>query len=250
MPEALRLALSVLTIVPVRGPSEPDRRTAGRAMELAPLVGILLGLVAGLITVAVRRLGGTDLLGAALAVGGLAVTTRGLHLDGLTDLADGLASYRDPAATRAVMKGPGVGALGVATLVLTLLVQVAALEQVLSLPRCFFLVVLVVALGRVSITSACRLQPATDEGLGALVAGTVRPWVTTGWIIALAAVAGGLQDDWGRAARVVIAVVIALVAARLLRDHAVRRVGGITGDVLGALVETTTAVALVVLALS
>ncbi|MCW2615112.1 MAG: Adenosylcobinamide-GDP ribazoletransferase, partial [Frankiales bacterium] len=47
-----------------------------------------------------------------------------------------------------------------------------------------------------------------------------------------------------------VAVVAGLGTARLLRDHAVRRVGGITGDVLGALVETTTAVVLVVLALS
>ena len=46
MPDGLRLALTTLTVARVRGPRVLDRRTAGRAMELAPLVGLGLGLLA------------------------------------------------------------------------------------------------------------------------------------------------------------------------------------------------------------
>jgi adenosylcobinamide-GDP ribazoletransferase len=81
VPDALRLALTTLTVLPVRGPDAVERRTAGGAMALAPLVGLLLGLVAaGVLEGAARTT--TDLLAAVLAVVALALLTRGLHLDG------------------------------------------------------------------------------------------------------------------------------------------------------------------------
>lgn len=258
MPDALRLALTTLTVVPVRGPRELDRRTAGGAMALAPLVGLLLAVAAGSLVFLVRVLDGSDLVAAALGVAALAALTRGLHLDGLADLVDGLASYRDPEATRAVMRGPEVGPLGVAAVVLVLLVQVAALEACLDEGRGTASLLLAVALGRLAATAGCAgTTAATAEGLGALVAGTVRRGVVLGWGVALAAAFGsyGLVDPDSDASwfvgllRPVAAVAVALLVSRLLRRHALRRVGGVTGDVLGALVEVATTAALVVLAL-
>lgn len=258
MPESLRLALTTLTVLPSRPATRLDRRTAGRAMELAPLVGLVLGLVVGLLVVTVRWRQGGDLLAAALGVGALAALTRGLHLDGLADLADGLASYRDPEGTRAVMKSPEVGPLGLVAVVLVLLVQVAALARCLELHRGTADLLLALMTARLAVTSACRRTPAaTPEGLGALVAQTVRPWVVTAWAALLVAVfstwAAVDPEASGSAALQVGAVVLAVAAglgvAGLLLRHAVRRVGGLTGDVLGALVEVTTTVVLVVLAL-
>ena len=253
----LRLALTTLTVAPVRGPERIDRRTAGRAMELAPLVGLAVGLAAAAVLLAGRLLLSDDvpLLPCALAVAVLALTTRGLHLDGLADLTDGLASYRDAAGARAVMKAPDVGPLGVAAVVLTLLVQVGALLACVQHGRGTASLLLAVTTSRLAVTAACRATPAaTPDGLGALVATTVRRGVTTAWTTGLVALGAGWAlvdpDTHGgtvsRLLRPTLAVLLALALARGLRAHAVRRVGGLTGDVLGALVELATTVALVV----
>ena len=258
MPDALRPALSTLTVARVR-PVEVNRRTAGRAMELAPAVGLLLGAVSAAVLLlgrVVQQEHGSALLPAAMAVATLALLTRGLHLDGLADLADGLGSYQDPEGARRVMKAPDVGPLGVATLVLALLVQVAALQACVLEGRGTASLLLAVATGRLAITASCvRTLAATPEGLGATVAMTVRAGVTSAWFALLAGAFAAYAlvdpDASGSAGvkliRTVLAVVLALAGCRLLRDHAVRRLGGLNGDVLGALCEIATTVALVVL---
>jgi adenosylcobinamide-GDP ribazoletransferase len=260
VPDGLRLALTTLTVAPVRAPRLLDRRTAGQAMELAPLVGGLLALVAGSVLYGFRLLEDArspDLLAPVVAVTVLTVLTRGLHLDGLADLVDGLGSYRDPAGARAVMKAPDVGPLGVAAVVLVLLLQVAALLSCVQHGRGTASLVLAVMAGRLAITGACRGIPAaTPDGLGALVAATVRRGVVPLWGLAIATAAAAYAivdpDAAGsrvdRVAHTVLALALALGAALLLRRHAVRRVGGITGDVLGALSEVATTVCLLVLA--
>jgi adenosylcobinamide-GDP ribazoletransferase len=249
--DGLRLALTTLTVLPVRGPDHLDRRTAGQAMTLAPVVGLLLGLAAAGVLEGAARLTG-DLLAAVLAVVALALLTRGLHLDGLADAADGLGSYRSPERALAVMRSPETGPLGIAVLVLSLLVQVAALHACLAAGRGAGALVLAVVTSRLAVTAACTpgTPAASPTGLGALVAGTVRPAVALLLalvVLAAAAAGGGAAGGSSQALLAVVAVVLGLACARGLLRHAVRRLGGVTGDVLGALVETTTAVVLVVL---
>ena len=253
MPDALRFALSTLSVLPVR----TDRRSAGRAMELAPLVGLVLGLLAAAVLYGSRLALSSPYVPSVLAIGALALLTRGMHLDGLADLADGLGSYRDPEGARAVMKDPAVGAFGVAWLVFLPLVQLAALLTCVDQGRGTASLLLAVVSGRLVMTAACRsTPPATTEGLGAMVAGTVRRGVTSAWFLVLAGAfaAYALVDsdtvggDAARVGRTVLAPLAALLVARLVRQHAVRRLGGLTGDVLGALCELATATCLVVLA--
>jgi adenosylcobinamide-GDP ribazoletransferase len=258
VPDALRLALTTLTVLPVRG-GRVDRRTAGRAMELAPLVGLVLALLTALAVHLLRMIGAGRFVAAVVAVALLALLTRGLHLDGLADTVDGLGSYKDPEGTRAVMKKPDTGPLGISALVLVLLAQVAAVASVIAQHRGTASLCIAVVTGRVAVTWACARAPAaTAEGLGALVAGSVRPLVTGLWV-ALTVIGGAValaadpDATGGRGSRAVLAaaaVLVALAASRLLRTHLVRRVGGITGDVLGALCEVATTLALLVLALS
>lgn len=255
MTDGLRLALTTLTVARVRGPQQLDRATAGRAMTLAPLVG--LGLAALLVPVlllldAVT----TPLLAAGLVVALHALLTRGLHLDGLADLADGLGSYRCPEQARAVMKAPDVGALGLAAVALVLLVQVAALTASLGAGRGGTALLVALLTGRVAVTAACTngIPAAAETGLGALVAGTVRRGAAPALALAAALVgtAALAVEAADRSPALLLpaaAVLVALGLARALRAHAVRRIGGVTGDVLGALVETATAASLVVLAL-
>ena len=129
MPDGLRLALTTLTVLPVRGPDRLDRSTAGTAMRLAPLVGLLLAVPLAALAAGVEHSTvGPPLLACALVLAAHALLTRGLHLDGLVDLADGLGSYGSPERAREIMKQPDVGALGLAAVVLVLLVQVASLQ--------------------------------------------------------------------------------------------------------------------------
>jgi adenosylcobinamide-GDP ribazoletransferase len=256
--DGLRLSLTTLSVLPVRPSKTLDRATAGRAMELAPLTGLVLGfLAAGLVFVS-RVLEAPDLVAAVLGIGSLALLTRGLHLDGLADLVDGLSSYRDPEGTRAVMKAPDLGPLGAAALVLVLVAQVACLASAIGQHRGTLSFLTAVVVGRVAVTAACTGTPAAaPDGMGALVAGTARRWVAAAWVVLLTLAAGAslsldpdaTHDHVWRAVIGVSAVAAGLLAARALRAHAVRRVGGLTGDVLGALSEVATTVALLVLAL-
>ena len=253
MPDGLRLALTTLTVLPVRGPAVVDRRTAGAAMAYAPLVGLLIGFGAALVLRGLRALSPGDLLPAALTVATLALLTRGLHLDGLADTADGLASALPAERARQVMKSPEVGALGAVTVVLALGVQVVALAQSAGQHRGTLAVLTAAVASRLAVTVACTpgTPAAAPTGLGALVSGTVRPTVAATLAAASALVLGPLAVLDGDVApgHVLLAGGAGLLAARVLRRHAVRRLGGITGDVLGALVEVTTTVVLVVMAL-
>jgi adenosylcobinamide-GDP ribazoletransferase len=256
--DGLRLSFTTLSVLPVRPTERLDRATAGRAMELAPLTGLVLGLLSAGLVYASRVLGAPSLVAAVLGVGAMALLTRGLHLDGLADLVDGLSSYRDPEGTRAVMKAPDLGPLGASALVLVLVAQVVAFSSAIGQHRGTLSFLTAVLVGRVAVTAACTGTPAaTPDGMGALVAGTARRWVARAWAVGLVVAAAAAlaldpdatRDPLPRAVLGAVAVVVALLAARLLRTHAVRRVGGITGDVLGALSEVATTVALLVLAL-
>ncbi len=251
-----RAALSLFTVIPVRAPAELDADTTARAMFWLPALGLLAGLAAagGL---AIAAVGGPSvprqLLGAAVAVGLLAALTGGLHLDGLADTADGLGSRRPAADALAIMRRPDIGPLGVVTLVLVLLIQVAALA---ALPRGWPAVaalVLAAVTGRVAAVLATGVPAARPGGLGALVAGrTGRAGrAAAGFILLAAVVPAGLAVGGGPAAlRGLAAALAGLLAGGLLARTARRRLGGMTGDVFGAIIELSTAAVLLTLAFS
>ncbi|WP_433184509.1 adenosylcobinamide-GDP ribazoletransferase [Actinoallomurus sp. CA-150999] len=249
--DGLRLAVSLLTVVPVRC-ERVDREIARRAMTLAPVAGLIVGVAAALVVTVTGLLGAGPLLGAALAVTATTLLTRGLHLDGLADLADGLGSGRPADEALSIMKRSDIGPFGVITLLLTLLIQVAALAQA---PHRAVAVTVAVVTGRLAVTWACRegVPPARPEGLGALVARTVRrrdAVAVTAVVMVAAAVAGLLAGGVRPAVLAPVAVAAGLLVAAALLRHAVRRLGGVTGDVLGALVETSVTAALLVMSVA
>jgi adenosylcobinamide-GDP ribazoletransferase len=268
----LALSLTLLTVFPVRGaapppsarasgqPEPPDPATVATAMAWAPAVGLLLGVIAAAVLLVVDHpLGAGPLTAAALAVASLAFLTRGLHLDGLADLADGLGSGQPGPVALDIMRRPDIGPLGTVTLVLAVLIQVAALghAEAAGHGRGPAALIAAVVTGRLALTWACRrgVAAARRDGLGALVAGTVRPAIPL--VITLATVAAaaaavvisatviGTPLGW----TLPLAVVAGLAGAFVVQQHAVRRLGGITGDVLGALAEVAVTVTLVVAAM-
>jgi adenosylcobinamide-GDP ribazoletransferase len=254
----LRAALSLFTIIPVGAGREISREEAGRALRWLPLAGLLVALPAAGVELAAEGGGRSPahrLLAATLAVGVMAVLTGGLHLDGLADTADGLASRRSRGEALAIMRRPETGPLGVAALILVLLVQVTALATLgpgrIGPPA----LLLAAVTGRVAVLLAAGpgSPAAHPEGFGALVAGTVstRVRVIAVTVLLAAATAGGyLLNDTGTAARWLAAAAAGLLVGGLLRRAALRQLGGITGDVFGALIEIGTATVLTVLALA
>ncbi|GAB2591195.1 adenosylcobinamide-GDP ribazoletransferase [Paractinoplanes abujensis] len=238
----LRLSITTLTVLPVRA-GRVDRAAAAVAMSVAPAVGALLGaLLAGLLWL-LREAHAPALVAAAVTVTAAALLTRGLHLDGLADTIDALGSYRRGDAALEIMKKPDIGPFGVAAIACALLLQAAA---VTALP--LLAVVVAFAAGRVAIPLACRrgVPAARPGGLGALVAGTVPlPVAVVGAALVMAAAAVIPGRTWQGP----LAVAVALLTVVLLVRHAVRRFGGITGDVLGAAVEAATTLTLVGLTL-
>lgn len=248
--DALRLAVGTLTAVPVPPPRQVDSDVARKAMLLAPFAALPLAALACAVVLAgdVARL--PPLLTAVLAVGSLALGTRGMHLDGLADTADGLGASYDRVRALDVMRTGDVGPMGAATLVLVLLGQIAALAGAIAAGHGVFAAAVGVLAGRLVLGVCClRMVPAARPGgLGAAVAGSTPMWqvglaLTIGAALAaLGGVVAGLAP-W----RGVLAVLLALIASGALLWRCVRRLGGITGDVLGACVEAATLGALLTL---
>jgi adenosylcobinamide-GDP ribazoletransferase len=245
-----RLAVTLLTAIPLprdKADEPPSRQAAGAAMVWAPVIGLLLGCAAALVLYIFQRYWHAGpLLGSMLAIIVLAALSRCLHLDGLADFADGLGSRKPAAEALAIMRRSDIGPFGVAALVLTVLLQLTALTQADALGRGVTSVIAAAITGRLALTWACRhgVPAARSEGLGALVAGTVNPLIPAA--LTVAALVGGVAFGW----IFTVAVAAGLAASLAVTWLAVRRLGGITGDVLGALTEIAAAVCLVVLALS
>ncbi|RGD59186.1 adenosylcobinamide-GDP ribazoletransferase [Kitasatospora xanthocidica] len=250
--DGLRFGFGTLSVLRVRV-ERWDRAAAARAMVTAPVVGLLLGTLAAVVGALVAwRAGGP--LGAVAAVGVLAGLTRGLHLDGLADVADGLGSGKPAEDALRIMKQSDIGPFGVLTLVLVLLAQVAALAgQFGHSPLRGALAVLASATAaRCALAWGClRSVPAARPGgLGAMVAGTVPPAgaAAATAAAALALAVAGLLDGWS-VLRLPLAVAVGTGCSWLLLRRCVRRFGGITGDVLGAMAETAATASLFALAL-
>ncbi|MET8945558.1 adenosylcobinamide-GDP ribazoletransferase, partial [Streptomyces sp. NPDC004542] len=127
-PDGLRFAFGTLTVLPVRV-TRWDRAAARGGMLCAPLAGLVVGVCAAALGVPLLLLGAGPLLAAVATVAVPAALTRGLHLDGLADTADGLGSGKPAEDALRIMKQSDIGPFGVLTLVLVLLAQVAALAQ-------------------------------------------------------------------------------------------------------------------------
>jgi adenosylcobinamide-GDP ribazoletransferase len=272
-PWAARVAVSMFTILPVRVDAEVDAALASRAVRWLPAVGLLLsvpaaavllaagggtGVIAGItVSAGAGGLAGSTvlhrLLGAVLALTVLGVLTGGLHLDGLADTTDGLASRRPPSEALDIMRRGDTGPLGVAALVFAVLLQVAALA---ALPWRLAAVGLV--LGAVTARVAVLLATgpgfpaARPGGFGALVAGrTPAPACLAAAALLLAAAggAGGLAGGVPLAVALLTAAAAGLASGAGVAAGARSKLGGVTGDVFGAVVEVSMTVTLVALAL-
>lgn len=278
MKDGVKLALGTLSVVPAPMPRKVDRVVAGQAMGFAPVVGLLLGGVSAAVVAGVGALKPeTPLLAGVLGVVVLTVLTGGLHLDGLADTADGLGSRRDRDTMLRIMKQSDIGPFGVVSIVGVLLVDVAALTACAQADFGWQAMLIATVSSRLTLPWSCRtsVPSARPDGLGAMVASTVRPALAV--ILAAATTAAAVALTWlaaptdspaelaaptdspaelatgadpvnllGAALAVLVSVAVGLLLVRRARNA----FGGITGDVLGAAVELALPATLLTLALT
>jgi len=240
----LQAAVAFLTPLGLRPSGAAPAPSAG-TMAYFPAVGAALGAVVGWgWRLSARRL--APLPSAALAVAADAALTGALHLDGLADAADGLFAHAPARSRLEITAEPGVGTFGTVALGLSLIARTSALASLTPSPA---LLGAIYCTSRAVMVVGSRALPyARDDGLAhAFLAG--RPGWDTSLIANVAAGGAALVvASVGRGRQGALAVLAGWAAGALVLELARRRLGGFTGDVLGAAGTLCETAALVVAA--
>ena len=234
---SLLAALGFLTRVPVPAWVFKDAQATKTSLAWYPAAGLLIGGV--LWSLAWLGSALPPMLLAALLLLVWTGLTGALHLDGLADSADAwVDGLGDRERTLAIMKDPRSGPMGVTAVVLVLLLKFAALA---SLPLAHTAIWLAPMLARTAITTAFLCMPyVRSQGLGSALTDSPRVLCIVG---VAAAVVLAVCVGWpGVRALLTVSVVFAC-----WRSACMRRLGGMTGDTLGALTELAEAAVLIVL---
>jgi adenosylcobinamide-GDP ribazoletransferase len=241
----LLLAVQFLTRLPT--PFVPDLPTdwLARAGKYFPLVGALTGGLCALALAGAHAIGPTGPLPALLALATGLIVTGALHEDGLADTIDGLGGGRSAEQRLAIMKDPRIGTYGALGLGMAVALKAAALAATPVAVAAGGLVCAHVG-GRTAAAWAMSLLPYAADHAGAKItarARALRPW-ELGASLALAVGANLLLigPAWG-----MIAGIAGALACLGFGMAAARRIGGHTGDVLGAIEQTYELVFLLVL---
>jgi adenosylcobinamide-GDP ribazoletransferase len=233
----LRLATQFLTRIPVPGVTELSADELSRSSVWFPIVGAVVGAVPALVWVLCAGRGAP--LAAALALLAWVWVTGALHLDGLGDLSDALAaSHRDPKRFLTVLVDPHLGTFGVVSIVLTLILKFAAMiglhpQDALALP-------LLSAWARLGPLGWSRWLAPLKPGQGERFAWSPHVAGIVIWTIALCIASAAVAPVLCAAPLVLLAWGVWL--------HA--RLGGMTGDCLGAGIEVCEVVLLLLLAVA
>ena len=223
-----RAAVGLLTRVPARPGPETEK-----ALPWLPVVGALIGATVAALYVLLRD-AIAPLAAASVAVGAGALLTGGLHEDGLADTADAFGADVPRERRLEILKDPRHGTFGVLALVVDVVIRIGAVAA-LDAGAAFVALPAAHAASRAAPALLIWLLPtASPEGLGATYS---RPVTARSAIVAILAgtlIAAGLLGSWGLIAGGVIAVVAAVMGRVSLR-----KIGGITGDTLGAAQQLT-----------
>lgn len=238
----LRVAFGLMTTLPIRLPDDWSVGDSGRAAVWYPLVGFVIGALAWL-SWKVTMLFFPSLVAGVITLVVWVALTGGLHLDGLADCCDGLLASASAERRLEIMKDPHMGAFGAIGLILVLFLKAATLASLPSLTSiASFSIPLAASLARWCVLLA-RLFPLarpSGSGMGAdFATGFRRSFIFWGAIIpfVIAILLG---------TRGILSALVGVGAAALILWFAKSRIGGVTGDVFGLVVELVETVVLIV----
>lgn len=219
-------AVTFLTTLPAPRFAWPERGLGASAVWF-PWVGLLLGALLWGVQAAAATVF-APLVTGLLVVIAWAALTGGLHLDGLADCGDGLLASVSRERRLEILRDPRLGAFGAVTLLLALMLKVALAGSVSGLA-----LLLAPVWARWLLLVAARQPQARPDGLAASFAAGLSPRALALAVLAplLLVVVGGAP--WTALRAMSAAAVVAILAVRLAQA----RLGGVTGDVLGMVVE-------------
>jgi adenosylcobinamide-GDP ribazoletransferase len=242
-PVDIAMALGLLSRLPVQIDPEAAQARGARAAWAWPLAGAVIGLLAGLAGAVASLLGFAAPLAAGAALAASLMLTGAMHEDGLADSADGLWGGHDRARRLEIMKDSRIGAYGVIALVLSLGLRWAALTLLVEAGWLVLPMVAAGALSRAPMAALMNLLPnARGSGLADSVGRPPRDSVLLGLAIALALAL--IATGWTAALAALWAALAAFAVAGIARA----RIGGQTGDILGAAQQMAEMAVLAVLA--
>ena len=220
-------AIRFLTITPIK--TGHDDRYMPSSVSYFPVAGLLLGLLLAGLNQALGYLDLNELTISVSLVAALAVMTGGLHLDGLADTFDALMSGKPREEMLRIMRDPHIGTMGVLSLVIVLLLKTALIYSIaasVKVPA----IILMCVLGRWAMSLSIFLFPyARQEGKASIFIDGKRSLyivISTVFALAITIIAIGING-------LTLFAAIAL-AAYVIGRAVTLRLGGITGDVLGA----------------
>lgn len=225
--QELQTAVMLLTRLPV-GSVRPPHPSIAEAGWAFPVAGALVGAIAWAGFAGACALGLPPTAAAWIAIGTGLLATGGLHEDGLADFADGFGGGRDKAAVLRIMRDSRIGSYGVLALIATLGAKSASLAALGDAAGLAAFVSLGAASRAAPLILADRLRPSRDDGLGQTMGERAGLW-RLGVGVGAAALALSLLGMAGLAAAAAMTVATAAVGW-----IAWRKIGGQTGDVLGA----------------
>ncbi len=223
------IAVQFMTTIPIKLPCLPSREQNALSMLFYPVIGLMIGGVLWLVASYVQL--PMMLLSCAVMVVWVWLTG-GLHLDGLADTADAwVGGFGDRQRTLTIMKDPNTGAMGVIAIVLCLALKWAAVYCLLELDAVLALL-FVPMLGRMSALALFATTPyVRQHGLGSALQDVPKYLL---WLVMLSFGAAVFALSWQIA---VVMIGVWAVMLAWLRWQFVGRIGGITGDTVGASIE-------------
>ena len=222
----LRVALMFLTRLPA-GTLDAPVPTLSECKWAYPLVGVPIGFVAWLTHVVLQGIGAPESIAAIIVLGGLAMLTGALHFDGLADFADGIGGGRDTQHCLEIMRDSRIGSYGVLALVIACALWISAVAN-LGMQANLWVFVSISVTSRFAMVSLLQTLPAArSEGLGSAAGSGQSSAFVFGAILSLIfMLAMGFAG--------VIALMVMAMVTFFVGWRALKRIGGQTGDVLGA----------------
>ena len=227
-------ALQFLTILPLPGGFNPGERVLGGSLPFFPVVGLLLGGAVALADFGLGLLFPVPVTSVFAVILMIAVSGA-LHMDGLADTADGFFSARPREQILAIMKDSRSGPMGVVAIVSVIVLKVALITSVAG-PWRWWVLLLTPLAGRCAFLVHFALLPYVRPEGG--LAGIFHQNRSRGhvlWALAFLLSVGYLAGDLPG----LIVGACAFLAVLLLAAYSFRRIGGLTGDTLGASCELT-----------
>lgn len=238
--ESIVVAFQFLTRLYLPINVEWDTGNLRRSLMWFGLVGAFIGVIlAGALTLFNRF----DLLPAVSAIIILLIwifITGGMHIDGISDMADGFFSMRDKEKTLEIMKDSHVGAFGVITIVFLLLIKFEMLKEFIIIEKNVWLLILPPTIARIAAGLVLSFYETTKKsGLGyTFHSSDPRIFWTIGFIVTL--IISSILN-----LKSLIFIGIAILASNLMALWAKKKIGGLNGDIYGAIVETVEVIGMV-----